>query len=346
MKQPPIELGALLHRPRSAHDWARLIAWAMVIVGVAVPAIRITIGYDSIALAFTLPIALGALLWVAPRRYEFRTWAFYVVAIYFFTQLRDAADETSIRASTAYVLDWELWMFGGTTPSAWLQNAAGGAGGNPNALGFFSTFVHWTWFIFPHAVVFGTFFFARDLFFRVAVIIAGTFFFGVALYYLVPTVPPWLAVEEGATSGVRRIMEDVGPALFGQQRWNDTFGLFAEPNPRAAMPSLHFAASFIVLIVALIVRSRLLLAFTALYCVMLAFSLIYLGEHYIADILAGGVSAVLAYVISETALGQGPGIRSGKWLKQRLEGIAHKSTAYRPPWSRAHQREARHPEST
>ena len=326
MKQPPGELGAFFHRPRSARDWARLIAWAVLIIGLAAPAIRITVGYSAIGLAFTLPVALGALLWVAPRRYEFRTWAFYVVAIYFFTQLRDAADETSIKASTAYVLDWELWMFGGTTPSAWLQDAAGGADGDPNALGFFSTFVHWTWFVFPHAVVFATFFLARELFFRVAVIVAGTFFFGAALYYLVPTVPPWLAAEEGATSGIRRIMEDVGPRVFGQQFWDDAFRLFAEPNPRAAMPSLHFAVSFVVLIVALIVRSRRLFTLTVLYCIVLAFSLMYLGEHYFADILAGGISALAAYFIFETALGQGPGVRLWRPLKRQFEGRKYKRT--------------------
>ena len=347
MEQARGEFGAFFHKPRSARDGARLAAWGMVVYGLAVPGIRELVGYDSIGLAFTLPVALVALLWVAPRRYEFRTWAFYFVAMFFFTQLRDAADETSITASTGYVLDWELWMFGGTTPTAWLQDAVGGADGNPNALGYFSTFVHWTWFIFPHAVVLATFFIAREMFFRVAVIIAGTFFFAVALYYLVPTVPPWLAAEEGVTTGIRRIMEDVGPQVFGVKAWNDMFGLFSDPNPRAAMPSLHFAASFVVLVIAMIVKSRRLFVITALYCTALAFSLMYLGEHYFADILAGGVSAMTAYFIFETALGNGPGARLGVGLKGRLlERLAHKPARPKPLWRFPHPRRARHGEST
>lgn len=321
------ELRAFFHRPRSARDWARLAAWAYLIFGLTAPAIRELIGYDSIAFVITLPLALAALLWVAPRRYEIRTWTFYIVAIVFFTQLRDAADETSIKSHTGYVLDWELWMFGGTTPSSWLQDAVGGSDGNPNAIGFFSTFTHWTWFAFPHAVVLATFFIARDMFFRVAVIIAGTFFFAVALYYLVPTVPPWLAAEEGVTTGIRRIMEDVGPQVLGEKVWNDMFGLFADPNPRAAMPSLHFAASFVVLAVAILVRSWPLFVIAALYSTALAFSLMYLGEHYFADILAGGVSAMTAYFICNTALGHGPGGLGGTWLKQLLRcGLEHLPT--------------------
>ncbi len=306
------------HRPKSARDWARLAAWGLLAFGLAAPIIRLTVGYDSIGLAFTLPVALGALLWVTPRRYELRTWLFYVVALYFFTQLRDAADETSIKASTGYVLDWELWMFGGDTPSAWLQARAGGAQGDPGALAFFSAFVHWSWFIFPHAVVVATFFFARAMFFRVAVIMAGTYFFAVALYYLVPTVPPWMAVEQGALTGIRRIMEDVGPQLVGQSVWDSVFGVFADPNPRAAIPSLHFAASFTALIVAVFLRAPRLFAFALLYCIVLTFALMYLGEHYFADILAGGAAALASVFIVETALGNGPGVGIARWVRTRV----------------------------
>lgn len=301
-------------RPRSARDWLRLAAWAIALFGLLAPIIRLAVGYDVIGFPITLAAALASILWVVPRDRELRTWIFYVVSIYFFTQLRDAADETSISASTGYVLDWETWMFNGTTPTAWLQEHVGGANGDPGFVAYISTFTHWTWFIFPHAVVIGTFFFARPLFFRVAAIIAGTFFFAIVLYYLVPTVPPWLAAEQGATTGARRIMEDVGPTLFGQTLWDDMFDLFATPNTNAAMPSLHFAGSFVVVIVATIVRSKRLAAVALVYSTMLAFALMYLGEHYFVDILVGWLVALAAAFIVETALGNGPGAR---WLRRR-----------------------------
>ena len=295
--------------PPAAQRVFRAAAWGVLLYGLAAPIIRLSVGYDSIGFIVTLATALAALLWVVPRGHAVRTWVFYAVSMYFFTQLRDAADETSIKASTGYVLDWELWMFNGTTPSAWLQAHAGGADGNPGPLAFFSAFVHWSWFVFPHAVVIGTFFLARRLFFRVAVIMAGTFFFAVALYYLAPTVPPWLAVEEGATTDIRRLMDDVGPTLFGTGLWDNIVEAVADPNPRAAMPSLHFAASFVVLIIAFILRSRRLFVGALLYSTALAFALVYLGEHYVADIIAGGAAGAAAAFIAESALGNGPGLR-------------------------------------
>ena len=304
--------------PHGRSEWVRAGAWAFFGFGLIAPLIRMAVRYDSIALLFTLVPALLIVLWVAPRRGHLRTWLFYAVAIYFFTQLRDAADETSIQASTGYVLDWELWMFDGVTPSAWLQQRLGGSDGNPGVLAYFATAVHWSWFLFPHVVVAATYFLAPRMFFRVAVIIAGTFYFAIALYYLVPTVPPWLAVEQGDTTAVRRLIADVGIQVFGESAKDRLFDLLAEPNSHAAMPSLHFAASFVVVIIGVIVRSRRLVALAMAYSLALAFALVYLGEHYVADIIAGGASALMAIFIVETALGNGPGARLVHWTRRRF----------------------------
>lgn len=316
--------------PQTRREWGRTVAWLMVGYGITAPVIRLVWEYDSIGLAFTVAAALAAWLWVAPRRYEVRTWFGYVLAIFFFSQLRDAANETALQASTGYVLDWELWMFHGTTPSAWLQTQLGGATGDPGPLAFFSVIMHWMWFVFPHAVVLGAFFFARPMFFRVAAIVAGSYFFAVALYYLVPTVPPWLAVEQGATTGIRRIMEDVGPEVFGQRWWDRMFRLFADPNREAAMPSLHFAAALVLVIVAVFLRAPRLFALAAAYSVALAFSLMYLGEHYFADIIAGGAAAFVSVFMVESTLGNGPGVRFARRVMEKQGGEAWR----RPPLRR------------
>ncbi len=291
----------------------RIVAWGIALYGLSVPSIRLVAGYDPIAFPLILAATLLAILFVVPRKYNLRTWIFYVGGLYFFTQLRDAADETSISTYTNYVLDWELWMFNGTTPTAWLQMNVGGDKGDPGFLAFLATFTHWTWFIFPHTVVIATFFFARPLFFRTAAIVIGTFFFAVALYYLVPTAPPWMAAEQGLTSGARRIMEDVGPLLLGQGSWDSVFEFGAAPNLNAAMPSLHFAGGFVVVILAFILRSKPLGAIAIIYSTLLCFSLMYLAEHYFIDILAGGLIAIISTVFVETILGNG---LIGRWIRR------------------------------
>ena len=312
-------------RPRTRLQALRLAVWLYVAVALAVPLIRVWAGFDAVAFPATLLLALGGLLWVAPRQGEFRTWLFYLVALYFFTQLRDAADETSIQASTGYVLDWEEWMFGGATPSAWLQDRVGGADGDPGVVAFLASFMHWTWFFFPHALVVGTYFLARDMFFRAAVIMIGIFFAAVLLYYLVPTVPPWLAVEEGNASGVSRIMRGVGPSLFGQGLWDRLFEAASEPNPRAAMPSLHFAAAVQMALIGWLLRSRKLMLLGVVYATSLAFSLMYLGEHYFVDILVGGLLAGASFFVVERVCA-GPGL-GAMWARVR----GGRSSARREP---------------
>ena len=314
-------------RPRTPWQGLRLAGWIYIAVALMVPVVRLAGSFDSVALPFVVVPAIGMLLWLAPRQGEFHAWAFYIVSIYFFTQLRDAADETAIAASTGYVRDWEEWMFGGTTPSAWLQAELGGGSGNPGALAYLSTLLHWTWFFFPHVMVAGTFFWKREMFFRVTAIMVAIFYTGVALYYLVPTVPPWLAAQEGNATGITRIISDVGGTLFGQSLSDRFFELLAEPNARAAMPSLHFAASFQVVLIGWMLRLPWMSVVAGVYSAALGFALIYLGEHYFVDILVGGLAAAVSFFIVERAVGgPGLGLRLG-WLRGRRRGLRTPATA-------------------
>src|SRR5206468_5575713 len=83
---------------------------------------------------------------------------------------------------------------------------------------------------------------------------------------------------------VRRMMVEFGEGFWGE-RWDGLYALLGG-NPVAAMPSLHFATS---------VMAASLLAETgpvagsigSAYALALGFALVYLGEHYVADLLAG-----------------------------------------------------------
>ncbi len=83
---------------------------------------------------------------------------------------------------------------------------------------------------------------------------------------------------------VRRMMVEYG-ASFWRDGWGPLYSVFGG-NPLAAMPSLHFATS---------VMAALLLAETGpvagaagwAYASTLGFALVYLGEHYVADLLGG-----------------------------------------------------------
>jgi membrane-associated phospholipid phosphatase len=78
-------------------------------------------------------------------------------------------------------------------------------------------------------------------------------------------------------------------AEHGQAFWKDAWGPiyhFLGGNPLAAMPSLHFATS--VMAAHLLAESGPVAGVVGwTYALTLGFALVYLGEHYVVDLLAG-----------------------------------------------------------
>jgi membrane-associated phospholipid phosphatase len=191
---------------------------------------------------------------------------------------------------------------------------------------------HWAWFMEPHAAL--LFVQARhvDRFPRAARQIAATYDVGCALYFIVPTAPPWWAGEhghlgepveglavKGAAAGdapVRRIMVDTGEQLW-RRAWEPLYGSL-NGNPWAAMPSLHFATSLMAAI-HLAEVGPLPGALGWGYAATLAFALVYLGEHYVTDLLAG--AAVVGVVRGGEPLAE-PVVEAVNRALRRLERIA------------------------
>jgi membrane-associated phospholipid phosphatase len=119
---------------------------------------------------------------------------------------------------------------------------------------------------------------------RSAILMSATFDLGCVVYWMVPTAPPWWAGEKGHMPPVRRIMEEAGER-FWRRLWGPLYHSL-QGNPFAAMPSLHFGTS--------VMAARLLSGVSRrhgaagwAYALSLGFGLVYLGEHYVVDLIAG-----------------------------------------------------------
>jgi membrane-associated phospholipid phosphatase len=103
----------------------------------------------------------------------------------------------------------------------------------------------------------------------------------------VPTAPPWWASEQGYVSEpVRRIMVDTGEQVW-RRAWQPLYDRF-NGNPWAAMPSLHFATSLMAAL-QLAEAGPVAGTFGWAYTGTLGFALVYLGEHYVTDLIAGAL---------------------------------------------------------
>lgn len=121
---------------------------------------------------------------------------------------------------------------------------------------------------------------------------------GVAGYILYPMSPPWLAFQLGAGPSIARI-SGIGWDFLHARWFGDLLGLGqAASNPVAAMPSLHAAAALLLAGFLWSATRWWVRSVLGLYVVSMALALVYTGEHYVIDVLAGWLTAAVALWIT------------------------------------------------
>jgi membrane-associated phospholipid phosphatase len=182
----------------------------------------------------------------------------------------------------------------------------------------FLTWVHWLWFVEPYLALVLVLLRDDERFPRAARQMAAVFDLGCAVYFAVPTAPPWWSSQEGLTGEeVRRVMVEVGEETWGPA-WPAMYGALGG-NPWAAMPSLHFATSLTAAL-SLAEAGRVEGAIGWSYAGTLGFALVYLGEHYVTDLIAG--AALVAAVRRGERLAE-PLVEGVNTTLRRLERLAN-----------------------
>jgi membrane-associated phospholipid phosphatase len=180
---------------------------------------------------------------------------------------------------------------------------------------------HWVWFAVPHGAVVYVLVRHPDRFPRAAALTYAVFDVGASFYWLIPTAPPWYAATESTIArdglAVRRMMVEYGEHFWGDG-WGPLYSVLGG-NPLAAMPSLHFATSLMAALLLAEVGPAAG-ALGAAYTATLGFALVYLGEHYLVDLLAG---AALTTAVRRIAPHAAPLARRAVDGLGRLELIAH-----------------------
>jgi membrane-associated phospholipid phosphatase len=275
---------------RRARAWRRraltAAAWTTVAAAIAVPLARRRLRPPPIVTALVSAAGPFGLAIAVPRSrkrdaavYALQMWAFIVVHELPY----DRPDRLESRTRVDYPIACDRVIGLGVVPTIRLQRALGRPG-RVTTLDKTLTWVHWLWFFEPHAAAAWILLRHPHRFSRSAVMIAASFDLGSLVYAIVPTAPPWWAAREGRLPGTRRVMVEVGERFWGRL-WRPLYD-FLGGNPVAAMPSLHFATS--------LMAARMLGEAGPLagavgwsYAATLGFGLVYLGEHYAVDLVAG-----------------------------------------------------------
>lgn len=283
-------------RRERVRGWATLRRGLFIRLGIAVAVVTTITLINSAFIGWGTAVT-AAILAVPTSRFRSYTVAFmpYAFAWLIFSVLRAFADETTVALRTQEVTDIERWLFFGTIPTIWLQDRLF----DPTHIAWYdylTTFIHWSYFVIPH--ILGIIIWRRspELYRRYLMTTILTMGIGLVVYFLSPAAPPWLTADRAPQQDIFRVMANVGRS-FNSSLYDRTYSVLGDPNPVAAMPSLHQAITFIVFLFATRFGWKWGLAGFA-YAVAMAFSLAYTGEHYVIDTLVGAAIATYAFYFS------------------------------------------------
>jgi len=273
----------------------------MVVAGVAAPLVRKRLSAPPLvvqAVAYAAPLGLCVAMPRSRTRdvavCTLQMWA-YLAA---YKSPHDDPDAQEMRVHVRYPIVADRVLGLGELPSVRLQRSLSRSGPDGaeewSALDRVLVWAHWSWFFVPHGTVAFVLLRHPTRFPRAAAMTYAVFNIGASVYWLAPTAPPWYAASLEANGGheppaVRRMMVEYGE-FFWRDGWGSLYSVFGG-NPLAAMPSLHFATSVMAaLLLAEVGPLAGALGFG--YAATLGFALVYLGEHYVVDLLAGAVLTV------------------------------------------------------
>ncbi len=227
----------------------------------------------SYALLFALPLA-----WVAVREREsgdFKLWTIYALSFVAFALTRPMLDNLGQPVRVHYPMIVDRIIGFGTLPTVRLQAL------HLPFLDWLGVVVHMTYYFAPPLA--GFYIWRRkECFSRFVFSLVSVYAVALVIHALVPTAPPWLAAEQGHAAGIQRqLFSLLFPELY-------TYGMAVSgANDVAAMPSVHMAVATVV--------GLGMGRYGWIYAVLMGYSLVHIGEHYVTDVLAGALLAILAW---------------------------------------------------
>ena len=218
-------------------------------------------------------------------------WLPLMVVLLCYDLSRPVRQALGIAPHTYPQLDVDRFLFGGEVPTVALQHALH----DPGVAHWYdyAAFATYLSHFFVTLVVLGALWrvsYPRFREYRTLVVALATV--GFVTYVAFPAAPPWLAAWNGHIEAVPRTISE----MWGHVGIQPAAALFENRgefyNQEAAVPSLHAAYP---MLLALFFRGAgpWVRAGLAAYVLAMALTLVYTGEHYVSDVLAGWAAAGL-----------------------------------------------------
>jgi len=210
----------------------------------------------------------------------------------------DRAREELPNVRVESLVDFDLTLLFGhepvTTLQGWLYTP-----GDPKWWDYLALIVYSLHFALPCMFAFLLWLTRKERFWQFTIAFCLMTYSAFFFFLLYPAAPPWLANNWGVVHGVGWPAGSVTANIdIARIETLDTLSIWqnASPHPVAAMPSLHAGFPWLILLFAVKYYGWKGLAVVP-YNGLLWFSVIYLANHWVVDLLAGMAWATLAFVV-------------------------------------------------
>ncbi len=248
-------------------------------------------------------LGLAAVL-IGRGRLFLRDWIPFIGLFFAYELMRGYADNFGAAVHASDVIDVERALFLGHLPTQVLQDWLHPAPG-VDFVAVLATIFYFLHFPLPIAVAFFLWLRRRRVFYDYVAALIVLSMAGFVTYLLLPVAPPWWAAEHGLLPGpngvpaIHYLKEEgftsLARALGFEGRYLYSYTIYdINPNQVAAFPSLHAGYPFLAFLFARRSFGRIGWAMLG-YAACVWFSIVYLADHYVVDVLGGLAYASVAY---------------------------------------------------
>jgi membrane-associated phospholipid phosphatase len=216
-------------------------------------------------------------------------WLFILLLLLGYQALRGFADNLSpADINIENLIEWERTLFNGIIPAAYLQATLMNKP-YTMVLNVITNVLYMSHFVVPVIMALILWYRKKDRYWPFVSGLIILSYAGFITYLLFPAAPPWWATYYGYLPEEAVVMPLTDIVL-------PTVAVFAGPNPVAAMPSLHAAYPTYIALYCLVTWGKKSI-WMFLLPLGICFSTVYLGHHYVIDLLAGILYALVVFAI-------------------------------------------------
>ncbi len=194
------------------------------------------------------------------------------------------------------MINFDRWLTDGTLPTYWLQQQMWHV--TVQWYDFYFYFIYMLHFLVPLTFAVILWKFHSKQYWKFVFAVVGLSFAAFVTYLIYPAAPPWMAKELGIISEpMIRVSTNIWYAM-GVENYSEVYQRLPA-NPVAAVPSLHSAYPFLVSLFVIKMIGFKRGFWILIYPITMWIGVVYMGEHYIIDVVLGAVYALVFYLLSQ-----------------------------------------------